>query len=40
MFNLKVDRILRGVIYLLRFTTSYITQLTCICSKCWKWCPL
>ena len=39
VFNLKVDRILIWVIYLLRFTTCYITQLTCIYSKCWKWCP-
>jgi hypothetical protein len=39
MFNLKVDRILIWVIYLLRFTTYYITQLTCIYSKCWKWSP-
>ena len=39
VFNLKVDRILIWVIYLLRFTTSYITQLTCSYSKCWKWCP-
>jgi len=38
MFNLKVDRISIWVIYLLRFTTCYITQLTCIYSKCWKWC--
>ena len=38
-FNLKVDRILIWVIYLLRFITCYITQLTCIYSKCWKWCP-
>jgi len=37
--NLKVDRILIWVIYLLRFTTCYITQLTCIYTKCWKWCP-
>jgi len=37
-FNLKVDRILIRVIYLLRFT-CYITQLTYIYSKCWKWCP-
>ena len=36
MFNLKVDRILIYVIYLIRFTTCYITQLTCIYSKCWK----
>jgi len=39
MFNLKVDRILIWVIYLLRFTIYYITQLTCIYSKCWTWCP-
>jgi hypothetical protein len=39
MFNLKVDHILIWVIYLLRFTTCYITQLTCIYSKCWKWRP-
>jgi hypothetical protein len=39
VFNLKVDCILIWVIYLLRFTTCYITQLTCIYSKCWKWCP-
>jgi hypothetical protein len=39
VFNLKVDRILIWVIYLLRFTTYYVTQLTCIYSKCWKWCP-
>ena len=39
VFNIKVDRILIWVIYLLRFTTCYITQLSCICSKCWKWCP-
>ena len=39
MFNLKVDRILIWVIYLLRFIKCYITQLTCIYSKCWKWCP-
>ena len=38
VFNLKVDHILIWVIYLLRFT-CYITQLTCIYSKCWKWCP-
>jgi hypothetical protein len=40
VFNLKVDRIIIWVIYLLRFTTCYITQVTCIYSKCWKWCPL
>jgi hypothetical protein len=39
LFNLKVDRILIRVIYLLRFAACYITQLTCIYSKCWKWCP-
>jgi len=39
VFNLKVDRILIWVIYLLRFATCYFTQLTCIYSKCWKWCP-
>jgi len=39
VFNLKVDRILIWVIYLLRFTTCYIKQLTFIYSKCWKWCP-
>jgi len=39
VFNLKVDRILIWVIYLLRFTTCYITQLTGIYSNCWKWCP-
>jgi hypothetical protein len=38
-FNLKVDRILIWVIYLLRFTTCYITQLSCIYSNCWKWSP-
>jgi len=37
--KLKSGPILIWVIYLLRFTTYYITQLTCICSKCWKWCP-
>jgi len=36
MFNLKLDRILIRVIYLLRFTTCYITQQTYIYSKCWK----
>jgi len=36
VFNLKVGRILIRVIYLLRFTTCYITQLTYIYSKCWK----
>jgi len=30
MFNLKVNRILIWVIYLLRFTTRFITQLNCI----------
>jgi len=39
VFNLKVNHILIWAIYLLRFTTCYITQLTCIYSKCWKWCP-
>jgi len=39
VFNIKVDRILIWVIYLLIFTTCYITQLACIYSKCWKWCP-
>jgi hypothetical protein len=39
VFNLKVDGILIWVIYLLRFTTCHITQLTCIYTKCWKWCP-
>ena len=39
VFNLKVDRILIWVIYLLRFTKCYITQLTCIYSNCWKLCP-
>ena len=38
VFSLKVGRILIWVIYLPRFTTCYITQLTCIYSKCWKWC--
>ena len=38
--KLKSGPILIWVIYLLRFTTCYITQLTCIYSKCWKWCPL
>jgi len=37
--QLKSGPILIWVIYLLRFTTCYITQLTCIYSKCWKWCP-
>jgi hypothetical protein len=37
VFNLKVNRILIWVIYLLRFTIYYITQLTCIYSKCCKW---
>jgi len=31
VFNLKIDPI-----YLLKFTTYYITQLTYIYSKCWK----
>ena len=39
VFNLKVDSILIWVIYLPRFTTCDFTQLTCIYSKCWKWCP-
>ena len=39
VFNLKLDRILILVIYLLRFTTFYITQVTSIYNKCWKWCP-
>jgi len=39
VFNLKVDCIFLWVIYLLRFITCYVTQLTCIYSKCWKWCP-
>ena len=39
VFNLKVDRTLIWVIYLPRFITCYITQLTYIYSKCWKWCP-
>jgi hypothetical protein len=37
--QLKSDRILIWVIYLLKFTLCYITQLNFICSKCWKWCP-
>jgi len=37
--QLKSGPILMWVIYLLRFTTCYITQLTCVYSKCWKWCP-
>jgi hypothetical protein len=37
--QLKSGPILIWVIYLLRFTTCYITHLTCIYSKCWKWCP-
>jgi len=40
VFNVKVDRILIWVIYLLRFTRCYITQLTCVYSMCWKWCRL
>jgi hypothetical protein len=36
VFNLKVESILMRVIYLLRFTTYYIIQLTFIYSKCWK----
>ena len=39
VFNCTGLHILIWVIYLLRFTTCYITQLTCIYSKCWKWCP-
>jgi hypothetical protein len=39
VFNLKMDHILIWIIYLLRFTTCYITQQICIYSKCWKWCP-
>ena len=39
VFNLKVDCFLIWVIYLLRFTTCYITHLTCIYSKCWKLYP-
>ena len=39
VFNFKVDRILIWVVYLLRFTTCYITQLNCVYSKCWKWYP-
>ena len=37
--QLKSGPILMWVIYLLRFTTCYITQLTRIYSKCWKWRP-
>ena len=37
--QLKSGPILIWVIYLLKFTKCYITQLTCIYSKCWKWCP-
>ena len=37
--QLKSGSILIRVIYLLRFTTCYITQLNCIYIKCWKWCP-
>ena len=37
--QLKGDRILIWVIYLLIFTTCCITQLTSIYNKCWKWCP-
>jgi hypothetical protein len=37
--QLKSGPNLIWVIYLLRFTTCYITQLICIYSKCWKWCP-
>jgi hypothetical protein len=41
--QIKSGPILIWVIYLLRFTTCYtcytcITELTCIYSKCWKWC--
>ena len=36
VFNIKLDRILILVIYLLRFTTFYITQVTSIYNKCWK----
>ena len=39
MFNLKVNRILIWVIYLLRFTTCYITQLNFLYSESWRWCP-
>jgi len=41
-WQMRFNSALKGliwVIYLLRFTTCYITQLTCIYSKCWKWCP-
>jgi hypothetical protein len=38
--QLKSGPILIWVIYLLRFTTCYITKLTCIYSKCWKWCQI
>ena len=37
--ELKSGPILIWVIYVLRFTTCYITQLTCVYSKFWKWCP-
>jgi hypothetical protein len=37
--QLKVYRLLILVMYLLRFTAHYITQLTCHYSKCWKLCP-
>ena len=37
--QVKSGPILIWVIYLMRFTTCYITQLICIYSKCWKWCP-
>jgi len=36
--QIKSGPILIWVIYLLRFTTCFITQLTCIYSKCCKWC--
>jgi len=39
VFSLKVDRILIWIIYLLRFTTCYVTHLAFIYSKCWRWCP-
>jgi len=34
--QLKSGPMLIGVIYLLRFTTYYVTQLNFIYSKCWK----
>jgi hypothetical protein len=37
--QLKNGPILIWVIYLLIFTICYTTQLTCIYSKCSKWCP-